>query len=115
MARRYSACSGLAGNSAVGTPASRITQEMKAADQGLVQSVPAKSRPTAAQYFATAFFAPAMGWIVHTLGWEYVFVSMGVLGLAALLSGKLPAKGRVGVILSGGNIDGPTMQQILTG
>jgi len=39
----------------------------------------------------------------------------GVLGLAALLSGRLPAKGRVGVILSGGNIDGPTMQQILAG
>jgi threonine dehydratase len=38
-----------------------------------------------------------------------------VLGLAALLSGKVPAKSRVGVILSGGNIDGPTMQQILTG
>jgi len=37
----------------------------------------------------------------------------GVLGLAALLSGKVQAKGRVGVILSGGNIDGPTMQRIL--
>jgi len=39
----------------------------------------------------------------------------GVLGLAALLSGRVPAAGRVGVILSGGNIDGPTMQQILAG
>jgi threonine dehydratase len=39
----------------------------------------------------------------------------GVLGLAALLSGKVQAKGRVGVILSGGNIDGPTMQHILAG
>jgi len=39
----------------------------------------------------------------------------GVLGLAALLSGKVPAKGRVGVILSGGNIDGPTMRDILAG
>jgi threonine dehydratase len=37
----------------------------------------------------------------------------GVLGLAALLSGQVQAKGRVGVILSGGNIDGPTMQRIL--
>ena len=37
----------------------------------------------------------------------------GALGLAALLSDKVKAKGRVGVILSGGNIDGPTMQQIL--
>jgi threonine dehydratase len=39
----------------------------------------------------------------------------GVLGLAALLSGKVKAEGRVGVILSGGNIDGPTMQHILGG
>jgi threonine dehydratase len=37
----------------------------------------------------------------------------GALGLAALLSGKTRPKGRVGVILSGGNIDGPTMQHIL--
>jgi threonine dehydratase len=39
----------------------------------------------------------------------------GALGLAALLSGRTRARGRVGVILSGGNIDGPTMQQILAG
>jgi threonine dehydratase len=39
----------------------------------------------------------------------------GVLGLAALLSGTTPARGRVGVVLSGGNIDGPTMQAILAG
>jgi threonine dehydratase len=39
----------------------------------------------------------------------------GALGLAALLSGKIRAGGRVGVILSGGNIDGPTMQHILAG
>jgi len=38
----------------------------------------------------------------------------GVLGLAALLSGKTPARGRVGVILSGGNIDGATMRLILS-
>jgi len=37
----------------------------------------------------------------------------GALGVAALLSGKSPARGRVGVILSGGNVDGPTMRQIL--
>jgi threonine dehydratase len=37
----------------------------------------------------------------------------GALGLAALLSGRTRAEGRVGVILSGGNIDGPTMQRIL--
>ena len=39
----------------------------------------------------------------------------GVLGLAALLSGRIPARGRVGVVLSGGNIDGPTMRAILAG
>jgi threo-3-hydroxy-L-aspartate ammonia-lyase len=39
----------------------------------------------------------------------------GALGLAALLSGKVKGKTRVGVILSGGNIDGPTMQRILAG
>jgi threonine dehydratase len=37
----------------------------------------------------------------------------GGLGLAALLCGAFPARGRVGVILSGGNIDGPTMSAIL--
>jgi len=37
----------------------------------------------------------------------------GALGLAALLSGAVKPIGRVGVILSGGNIDGRTMQQIL--
>ncbi len=39
----------------------------------------------------------------------------GALGVAALLSGAIQASGRVGVILSGGNIDGPTMARILTG
>jgi len=39
----------------------------------------------------------------------------GVLGLAALLSAESRAGGRVGVILSGGNIDGPTMRAILAG
>ena len=37
----------------------------------------------------------------------------GVLGVAALLSGVIQTQGRVGVILSGGNIDGATMKQIL--
>ncbi len=37
----------------------------------------------------------------------------GALGVAALLSGAVRARGRVGVIISGGNVDGPTMQQIL--
>ena len=38
----------------------------------------------------------------------------GVLGLAALLSGAVRGAARVGVILSGGNIDGAMMARILT-
>lgn len=38
----------------------------------------------------------------------------GVLGLAALLSGALKPSGKVGVILSGGNIDAPTMALIMS-
>ncbi|HEX2908090.1 MAG TPA: threo-3-hydroxy-L-aspartate ammonia-lyase [Phototrophicaceae bacterium] len=38
----------------------------------------------------------------------------GALGVAALLSRAIPVSGRVGIILSGGNIDGPTMTTILT-
>ncbi len=38
----------------------------------------------------------------------------GVLGLAALLSGAVPVRGRVGVILSGGNIDAAMMCAILS-
>jgi threonine dehydratase len=37
----------------------------------------------------------------------------GVLGLAALLSGAVQGRGRVGVILSGGNIDAAMMSRIL--
>ena len=37
----------------------------------------------------------------------------GALGVAALLSGEVQARGRVGIILSGGNIDGMTMKTIL--
>ncbi len=39
----------------------------------------------------------------------------GALGVAALLSGAVKPHGRVGVILSGGNIDAPTMTRILNG
>lgn len=39
----------------------------------------------------------------------------GALGVAALLSGAVPAAGRVGVILSGGNVDGGVMARILSG
>ena len=38
----------------------------------------------------------------------------GALGVAALLSGEVQPRGRVGIILSGGNIDGATMKTILT-
>ena len=37
----------------------------------------------------------------------------GALGLAALFGGVVKAEGRVGIILSGGNIDGATMKKIL--
>ena len=37
----------------------------------------------------------------------------GALGLAALLSGAIKVEGSIGVILSGGNIDAPTMSLIL--
>jgi threonine dehydratase len=37
----------------------------------------------------------------------------GALGVAALISGAVRAKGRVGVMISGGNIDGETMTRIL--
>ncbi|MGK3118750.1 MFS transporter [Pseudomonas corrugata] len=49
---------------------------------------PTKERGTAsaifnsAQYFATALFAPLMGWIVYTFGWQHVFIVMGGLGIA---------------------------------
>lgn len=34
-----------------------------------------------AQYFATVLFAPIMGWLVHSYGWESVFYVMGALGI----------------------------------
>jgi threonine dehydratase len=45
---------------------------------------------------------------------KIVIEPSGVLGMAALLSGAVAPRGRVGVIISGGNIDGPTMQHILS-
>lgn len=48
---------------------------------------PTRERGTAsavfnsAQYFATALFAPLMGWIVYRFGWEHVFIMMGGLGM----------------------------------
>lgn len=37
-----------------------------------------------AQYFATILFAPLLGYIVHTFGWEWSFVFMGMVGLVFL-------------------------------
>ena len=34
-----------------------------------------------AQYFATVLFAPIMGWIVYTFGWQHVFLVMGSIGI----------------------------------
>ena len=48
---------------------------------------PAQERGTAvavfnsAQYFATVIFAPIMGWLTHTLGWQFVFYFMGGFGI----------------------------------
>ena len=48
---------------------------------------PTKERGTASaifnssQYFSLVLFAPFMGWIVHALGWQYVFWMMGALGM----------------------------------
>nr|WP_328804840.1 MFS transporter [Noviherbaspirillum galbum] len=38
-----------------------------------------------AQYFATVLFAPIMGWLVHTYGWQSVFYVMGTLGIIVSL------------------------------
>ena len=49
---------------------------------------PTKERGTASaifnssQYFSLVLFAPFMGWLVHSLGWRYVFWTMGALGVA---------------------------------
>ena len=35
-----------------------------------------------AQYMAVVLFTPAMAWLTHALGWEHVFLWMGLLGIA---------------------------------
>lgn len=48
---------------------------------------PTKERGTSSaifnssQYFSLVLFAPLMGWIVHRFGWQYVFWTMGALGI----------------------------------
>ena len=50
---------------------------------------PVRERGTAtaifnsSQYFALVAFAPIMGGIVQTLGWHYVFLFMGIVGIVA--------------------------------
>ena len=52
---------------------------------------PANERGTAcaifnsAQYFATALFAPIMGWITTVMGWPYTFYFMGLVGIIVSL------------------------------
>ncbi len=56
---------------------------------------PANERGTAAaifnsaQYAATVVFAPLMAWLVHTFGWHYVFIVMGVIGIVMAIIWKL--------------------------
>jgi len=38
-----------------------------------------------AQYFSTVLFAPLTGWITHALGWQYVFLVMGGLGMLLIV------------------------------
>jgi ACS family glucarate transporter-like MFS transporter len=39
-----------------------------------------------AQYFATVLFAPLLGFIVHTYGWKYSFLFMGMVGFVFLIA-----------------------------
>jgi len=54
----------------------------------------------------------AVRWLFHRM--KLVVEPSGALGVAALLSGAVQHSGRVGVILSGGNVDAATMAKILT-
>lgn len=57
--------------------------------------------------------AEAVKFLFHRM--KLVVEPSGALGLSALLSGRLLPGNRVGVILSGGNVDGATMSRILNG
>ena len=56
-------------------------------------------------YDAVAFFFQRMKLVVEP---------SGALGLAALLSGVIKPEGRIGIIISGGNVDGDTLHWILS-
>ena len=53
----------------------------------------------------------AVRWLFYRM--KLVVEPSGALGLAALLSGAVKPEGRIGIIVSGGNIDGETMSGIL--
>jgi MFS transporter, ACS family, glucarate transporter len=56
---------------------SRITSSwFPTAERGLAAAI-----FNSAQYFATVLFAPLMGWLVHTYGWQSVFYVMGGIGM----------------------------------
>jgi threonine dehydratase len=55
--------------------------------------------------------ADAVRFLFHRM--KLVVEPTGALPVAALLTGAVRARGRVGVIVSGGNVDGPTMRRIL--
>lgn len=55
--------------------------------------------------------ANAVRWLFYRM--KLVVEPSGALGLAALLGGSYAAGGKIGIVLSGGNIDGPTMISIL--
>jgi ACS family glucarate transporter-like MFS transporter len=56
---------------------SRITSAwFPTAERGIASAI-----FNSAQYFATVLFAPLMGWLVHTFGWQSVFYVMGGLGI----------------------------------
>jgi len=52
----------------------------------------------------------AVRWLFYRMK---LVVEPSALGLAALLSGAVKPEGRIGIIVSGGNIDGETMSDIL--
>jgi threo-3-hydroxy-L-aspartate ammonia-lyase len=65
------------------------------------------------QTVSEAAIKEAVRFFFYTM--KMVVEPSGALGLAALLSGAVKAEGKVGVIISGGNIDGQTMSEILLG
>jgi threonine dehydratase len=65
------------------------------------------------QTVSEAAIAEAVLFLFYRL--KLVVEPSGALGVAALLSGAVRGAGRIGVILSGGNVDGPTMSELLAG